>query len=370
MFRHLLCVLTALVVVGGARADDAALARISPRSTIKIKLEGGAQPHFVFSVDGKQLATWGEGPQVEVWDVATAKRIGIVEGLPGEASSVAFAPDGKTMAVGSLKDITLYSLPSCERQRILKGHTWYVQFLAYPPDGKTLTSQSINGNYATLKQWDVEKGQELKTAVGRFGFHVAAPDRKTTAFFSYRDVVLLDIATLKEREFPHASLDTVACAAFSPQGDLLVTGNGTGVFRYNVASGKVAQVHATHTQALSSVAAAPDGKTIASGSYDGTVVLWDTEKSRARLAIPAHNKGAILICYSPDGKSLYSASTAEPRVKVWDQASGKECGRLEAPAKAQVLRLEAVPDGGALAVLFADGDLKLVDWAKESATRP
>jgi WD40 repeat protein len=142
------------------------------------------------------------------------------------------------------------------------------------------------------------------------------------------------------------------------------------VFRYDVASGKVGLVHATHTNSVSSVAIAPDGKTIASASHDGTVVLWDVEKNRARLTIPAHNKGAILICYSPDGKTLYSASTAEPGVKVWDPASGKQRAGLGAPAKTQVINMKVLSDSGTLMVLYTDGALKLVDLSQESVTRP
>jgi WD40 repeat protein len=370
MFRKLFTLLTFLVAAGLLRAAEPAPAEVMPRGTLKIEVGGDAEPSFVFSADGKHLATWGDGSRVELWDAATARPLLTLHGFAGKAASVAFAPDGGAVAVGSRKDVTTYALPEGKRQRLFKGHTWDVQFLAYSPDGKTLTSQSINGNDATLKQWDVATGQESRSVAGRFGFTLAAPDRKTTAFFRYQTVALLDVTTLKEREFPAASLDVVGCAAFSPRGDLLLTGNGTGVFRYDVASGKVGLVHATHTQDVSSVAAAPDGKTIASGSHDGTVVLWDVEKNRARLTIPAHDKGAVLIRYSPDGQILCSASTGEPRVRFWDLASGTELARLEAPARARVFRLQASPDGRALSVLYADGTLKLLDLPPEGGTRP
>jgi WD40 repeat protein len=259
------------------------------------------------------------------------------------------------------------------RQRLanVKGHTWTVQFVAFAPDGKTLASQSINGNDATLKQWDLDKGQESKSVNGWFGFCRTTPDRKATAFFHYQDVVLLDVTTLKSRQLPRAGLlDVVACAAFSPRGELLFTGNGAGVYRYDVASGKVGLVHETHSREVSSVAASADGKTIASGSHDGMLILWDVEKKRVQTTIPAHNQGAILIRYSPDGKNLYSTSTADSRLRAWDPVSGKECARLDAPAKARALRLDVSPNGQALAVLYTDGTLKLVDLAQDRFTRP
>src|SRR5262249_10312257 len=155
MFRKLFTLLALLATVGLPRAAEPAPAGVTPRGTLKIELGGDAQPNCVFSADGKQLATWGDGSRVELWDAATARPLLTLHGFAGEAAPAAFAPDGSAVAVGSHKDVTTYALPEGKRQRLFKGHTWNVQFLAYSPDGKTLTSQSINGNDATLKQWDV-----------------------------------------------------------------------------------------------------------------------------------------------------------------------------------------------------------------------
>src|SRR5258708_1905230 len=91
----------------------------------------------------------------------------------------------------------------------------------------------------------------------------------------------------------------------------------------------LAQVRATlrgHTLALASVAFSHDGKTVASGSHDNTIKLWDvsTGKERAQL----NHKGAVRsLAFSHDGKLLASGSN-DYTVKLWDVATGSEQATL------------------------------------------
>jgi WD40 repeat protein len=62
-----------------------------------------------------------------------------------------------------------------------------------------------------------------------------------------------------------------------------------------------------HTQAVVSVAYSPDGKTLASASYDGTLKLWDVTSGKERTTLRGHTGCVGSVAFNPDGKALASA---------------------------------------------------------------
>jgi WD40 repeat protein len=64
-----------------------------------------------------------------------------------------------------------------------------------------------------------------------------------------------------------------------------------------------------HEDGVSSVAFSPDGKIIASGSYDKTIILWNTESGkRRRKPLNGHTEAVTSLAFSPDGKIIASSS--------------------------------------------------------------
>ena len=61
----------------------------------------------------------------------------------------------------------------------------------------------------------------------------------------------------------------------------------------------------------------PDGKTIASGSNDKTIKLWDSQSGTELKTLAEHREGVTSVAFSPDGKTIASGS-ADKTIKLWD----------------------------------------------------
>ena len=232
---------------------------------------------------------------------------------------------------------------------------------------------------------------------------------------------IYDVATHKEVGFFEGEAKTsFACAAFSPDGKLLVTSGGNSVLAWDFAERKLLTRFVAHKKGVRSLAFTPDGKTLASASDDATVKLWDagtwrqrpdvlsaaepvffatfspdgktlaiatgdTSQARTRrvvlydydagsvkerIKLAAGQSGpAWSLAFSPDGKTLASSSF-DPMVKLWDPSSGGELGSLPLAKGFWARGLAFTPDGKTLAAGMIDGSIALweVDSGRKIAT--
>jgi WD40 repeat protein len=344
-------VLVAGSVIRGAGPADSG--RFTTADAITMKGKVKTIYSMAFAPDGKMLAVGGTGELVELWDVASGKRRARLKGHARQAYALAFSPDGKTLAVGCYKQVKVWDVTEGKELSTLKGHTTDITTVAFLSGGKILCTAS--GYEAKL--WKLSSGDELATVQSDHAHWVVSPDGKTVASYNnyWNTVPLWDVAKRTDRKALPAS--PTRCAAFSPDSRMLATGTGEKVLLWEIAGGKKRGSHNLHTEYVCSVAMSPDGKMVASGSADKTAVLWDLAAKKERATLKGH-PGPVFVRFSPDGKTLYTTSLGGTFVKLWDVATGKQRGILEGH-KSGISRLATGPKGNVLAVARRDGTILL-----------
>jgi WD40 repeat protein len=125
-----------------------------------------------------------------------------------------------------------------------------------------------------------------------------------------------------------------------------------------------------HSKLVNGVAFSPDGRTLASGSEDRTIKLWDLQTKKEIATLTGHIKAVRQVVFSPDGQTLASGSE-DKTIKLWGLQTKKEIATLTGHIKA-VRQVVFSPDGQTLASGSEDGTIKIwkVPSRKESSHPP
>ncbi len=241
-----LILLTAVLIAQDSLAQD--YNRWNLPQGARMRLGKGNVLDLAWSPDRTRLAAGGTAG-IWLYDAHTGAEISLITGHSFRVNAVAFSPDGLTLASGSQDDtVRLWDVATGEEKSILTGHRYDVEAVAFSHDGTLLASGSRDG---TVRVWDVATGQEKSTLV----------NEKYQGRFNNPWVV----SVAYSQDGISRSFDNAV-----RQWDV-ETGLETGTLRLP-----------GHTSAVQSVVYSPDGKMLASGGSDGTILLWDVS-SRAAL---------------------------------------------------------------------------------------
>ena len=410
--------------------------RLWDPDTGKIKLRLGisnsshSRPLSVFLPDGQTIATAGRNDcTVQLWDPQTGqskntlpigdpkymKGIMVSDGVPKVVnyatrwvSSIAFSPDGRTLAVSSYGEIALWDPKTGQQQAVLTGEADSFYYLLFSPDGRTLAARSstsldethiylwnidttdvrnselrhiirdhydevssiafhpdgeiLAGGYhlEKIKLWDAANGQ-LKAACEDYPYQLwvqsvaFARDGKTLASLNIStqssagkaEILLWDVRTgkyiksLKGHGKAIGNTRPIAHGggiAFSPNGERLISGSLDGTVRWwdpkTAVSGSFfhqlwgglfghqkGKLKA-HTDQIAAVALSPDGQTLASGSSDETVRVWDLRTQKLKATLAGHTGRILTVAFSPDG-SMLASGCRNGSIHLWDPIDGK-----------------------------------------------
>lgn len=333
-----------------------------------------------WSPDGKLLAAATGLMKVLVWEAATGRRLHQLKGR-----CVAFAPDGKNLAIGGVyvagpgeEIIELRDLATDRRTGEWGGRSALVGCIAFSPDGTLVASggskprwkgQLVRGQPQPPPQtdlihiWDVAAGKERLQFGGLADdIHalVFSPDGKTLASVpghtrGWKETPpaarLWEVATGKERARFAGHAGYINAAAFSSDGTLLATASeDTTIGQWDLATGKARGHYFGHNGPVCAVAFTPDGRGLVSGSMDTTALVWD-------LARPPRPQPAPAALSPRDLERLWTALAGDDAAAayraIWEWRSRPE---QAVPFLRQQLRPAASVDERRLASFVADLD--------------
>jgi WD40 repeat protein len=253
---------------------------------------------LAFSPDGSHVVS-ARHDRLQVWEVATGRRLEEIPVPAPNILAVAFHPDGATLAAldGSGGATVVSAATGAAVARLRLGASHDTKALAYSPDGR----------------WLAGAGADEKT-VCLFDAHTYEP----SAQFAGHDGV-------------------IRAVTFSSDSRRLASCSSDHTVRVWPIDGGACQVLEGHTDEVFAVAFHPDGTRLASAGRDRAVWLWDLARGEEVARLQGHTEYVWSLAFSPDGTTLASGS-GDFTVRLWDTAPLR--ARYQARREAEALRPE------------------------------
>jgi YD repeat-containing protein len=257
--------------------------------------------------------------------------------------SLAFAPDGKSLACGIGKEVRLYDLSAETAGRVVARHDADVTSVAFTPDGAGVISGSHDQtaqrtNVATgALEWRAPGSYEQVNSVALSNDgsllvtgssdHRFARGRAPARATGPGAVRLWDARTGRMLRRLGEPAEQVMAVAVSPDGRRIAGGGGTqggsgAVHIWDAATGAAVWSSNDHVREVLAVAFSPDGARVAVGDARGVVKVYDARDGHVAQTFTDHNGGATALAFSPDGMVLFCAE-AFGGTRAWELATGR-----------------------------------------------
>jgi hypothetical protein len=275
-----------------------------------------------FALEGEAVVSASADHTVRFWDAATGAERVDQRWHFDEATRVrALAPDGRAVVTNMLQSVALWTVPGRARVLGINTEAPHVDVLAVSRGGRFVVAGLREAFGAVvLRVWDVENSK-------------SGASWKVTG-------------------------EPIACAAVSPDGSRVLTGDRDGVRLWDVDGGK--ELLRRDVGSVCSVAFSPDGTGFLVGGVRGTVSVWQADHSKPPVRFEGHLDAVWCLAWSAEGTRFLSGSE-DRTARLWDLQSGKELGCLRGPAAAVTA---AALVGDRMLTGSKDGDLRLWEMRK------
>jgi eukaryotic-like serine/threonine-protein kinase len=328
------------------------------------------------SPDGKRVVSASADKTARVWDLTTGAELMTLDGHSGMLGSVAFSPDGARIVTGGESGriggsgiIMLWDAANGTELTTLSGHLKRVTAVAFGLDGKRIVSGSQDG---AIKMW--EPGVDHTAPVTLEGLHSGmafSHDGKRIVTGGKDEVIRIWDASTREELMKIAG--TAGSALFSPNGKRIASADGNDIQVWDVSSGEKLLTLSGHEREIWSISYSLDGTRIASGGLDKTVRIWNADTGAQIKTLRGHGDSPLMadfispvasVAFSPDGKLIASGSY-DYTVKIWNADTGAEVMTMKKHSSL-VSDVAFSADGKRLASASSDGTIRLCDVATGS----
>jgi WD40 repeat protein/serine/threonine protein kinase len=259
---------------------------------------------LIFSPDGKRLVSASDDRSAIIWDAESGKKERVLTGYEAKLAAVAFSPDGELLASCDYEGTTILwdlngLLPRWALRKSERPNLPRCECLAISPDGRWVA--------AAGSIYDLAGEKVYENRWHSYGLDFSPDGRRLACVTDGKRLEIIETGRWKWIASGRLDKRTMHTVDFSPDGELLVTGDGDGIVTLWSVNpllqiGEIGR----HKAGISKVLFSPDGQRIASAGGDKTIMLWDVEKRSLITEIGSHSASVSSIAFSPDGRRLAS----------------------------------------------------------------
>lgn len=287
--------------------------------------------------------------------------------ITGSVQSMALSPDQARLAYGGEKGISILDLSTGGLVATFAIADWLgTSWVAFTADGAEVLSAHWNTNSSCYYAWDVVTGRKLETY--HYGADVlcASPDGKRFASARKSSISVWKTGA-DARMTSESDMDQVLSMRFSPDSMSIAMGSSDcGVQIWDAEACTCTARLAGHSGRVNGVAFSTDGHHLLTGSQDQTIRVWDLRKNAATLVLEGYASSVWALDPSPDGQYVISGHQ-DGSLLQWNLETGGFIPVFQGSRMYGVISAVYCLGGACVASCSQDGAIRVWD-AKDGTT--
>jgi WD40 repeat protein len=297
---------------------------------------------LAYSPDGRRLAA-ALGRQVLIFESDVVQPVVTLEDQPGPVTAVRFTPDGRSLIAaggraGLFGSLTFWDLEKRSKRFEAKEHSDSILAAEIAPDGQAMATAGYDKQ---ILIWDLKTGKVVRALKDHsdsvYSLAFARDGKMLASCAADRSVKLWDWKSGKRMATFSDSTAELYCVVFTPDGSRLVAaGVDRSIRMYRIGDGepRFERSAFAHEAAIVRLAVSSDGRTLASSAEDRTIRLWKLPTLEPESSITPQADWTLALAFRPDGKRL-ALGGYDGSLVLWDLEKNTTASALRKPPEAR-----------------------------------